>query len=171
MQPYIPHLSHHIAPLRELLKKNQVFYWDDNVTTTLHKLKSFISKTPLQYYQRDLLISIQVDASKHGVDICLLQHGKPTAFVPKFLMHTETQYSSPEWQLLAIIYAYKCFHMYIYGCSFTTETDHKPLGMISLKNPTAVFPHLQKNVPLLTAIDTTIRYRPQNKMQLPEHPV
>ena len=54
MQPYIPFLSHHIAPLREFLKSNQVFCWDNNTNTTFQKLKSFIAKPHnihLQYYR------------------------------------------------------------------------------------------------------------------------
>ena len=44
MQPYIPHLSHHKAPLREFLMKHQGFYWDDNTTNAFQKLKKLISK-------------------------------------------------------------------------------------------------------------------------------
>ena len=40
MQPYITHLSHHTAPLGELLKKNKTFYWDDNTNTEFQKLKN-----------------------------------------------------------------------------------------------------------------------------------
>ena len=71
MQPCIPHFSYHMEPLRELLKKNQVFYLDGNTNAAYQKLETLISKAhsiPLQYYQRDLLITVQTDAnaSKHG---------------------------------------------------------------------------------------------------------
>ena len=40
MQLYISHLWHHTAPHRELLKKNQGFYWDGNTNTVFLKLKT-----------------------------------------------------------------------------------------------------------------------------------
>ena len=71
----------------------KVFYWENNTNTTFQKLKSFISKahsTPLQYYQRDLPITVQADMTKHGLDTHLLQHGKPIAFASQSLMDAET---------------------------------------------------------------------------------
>ena len=62
MQPYIQGLLHHTVPFRELLKKNQVVYWDEKTNAAFHKLKSFISKahsTPLLYYKRYLPITAQ----------------------------------------------------------------------------------------------------------------
>ena len=136
MQPYIPPLSHHTAPLRKFLHKKLVFYWDDNTNTTFQKLKTPISKahsTPMQYYQRDLPITIQADTSKHGLDACLLQHCKPIAFTLKSLTDFETRDSYFEWDLLAIGYECEQFHTYLYSHPFTVETGHKSLEMIALK--------------------------------------
>ena len=53
MGNFIPHLSHHTEPLRQLLKKDVTFYWDDQLTWSFqeikHLLKRAISK-PLGYY-------------------------------------------------------------------------------------------------------------------------
>ena len=129
MQPYMPYLSHHTAPLSELLKKNHVYYQDDNTNITFRKLKSFISKAhsiPLWYYQRDLPITIQADASKHVLGNCLLQHRKPIAFSLKSLMDAKTRYTNIKWELLAIVYAGECFHTYPYGFSLLKTMTTSP---------------------------------------------
>ena len=45
MQPYISHLTHHMAPVWEFLKKNQIFYWVSNTNTAFQKLNSLLTKT------------------------------------------------------------------------------------------------------------------------------
>ena len=127
MQLYI---QHYTAPLGESLKKNHIFYWDDNTNTVFQKLKIFISKahsTSLQYYQRDLSITAQADASKYAMENCLLQHDKPIDFTPKSLMDAEIWNASFKSELLVTI-----FNTYLYSHS-TVEMD-KPFEMITLKN-------------------------------------
>ena len=36
--------------------------------------------------------------------------------------------------MLACVFGAERFHMYVFGCAFTTESDHKPLEQINLKN-------------------------------------
>ena len=54
-----------------------------------------------------------------------------TAYASKSLTKTECVYAQIEKELLAIVFAYKKFHMYLYGQSdVTVETDHLPLVQI-----------------------------------------
>ena len=106
IQSYIPHLWHLTAPLQEVLKKNQVFYWDDNTSTAFKKHKSFISQvhsTPLLYYQIDMSITVQADANKHGLHTCILQHCKHITYASKSLMGAEAWYANIKLELLAIL--------------------------------------------------------------------
>ena len=105
----------------------------------LQKLKSFISKahsTLMQYYQRDLPITVQTDTSKHSLvtGTCLLEHGKSISFTAKSLMDAETWYANAEQELLAVTYGCECCYTYLYGHFFTIEIDHTPQEMIALKN-------------------------------------
>ena len=43
MHPFIPHLAEHTTPLRVLLTKNAVFYWDSSTHAAFQKLKSLIA--------------------------------------------------------------------------------------------------------------------------------
>ena len=46
MQLYTLNFSLHTASLRELLKKDQAFYWGDNTNAALQKLQTLITKVP-----------------------------------------------------------------------------------------------------------------------------
>ena len=53
MGNFIPHLSHHTEPLRQLLKKDVTFYWDDQLTRSFQEIKHLLKKAtskPLGYY-------------------------------------------------------------------------------------------------------------------------
>ena len=65
MGTFIPNLSHHTEPLRAMLKKD-VFHWEDQQTRSFQQVKTLIAKantTPLRYYDRDLPVTVQADAS------------------------------------------------------------------------------------------------------------
>ena len=40
MGNFIPHLSHHTEPLRQLLKKDVTFYWDNQLTWSFQEIKT-----------------------------------------------------------------------------------------------------------------------------------
>ena len=70
MGAFIPNLSHHTEPLRAMLKKDNVFHWDDQQTRSFQQVKTLIAKantTPLRYYDRNLPVTVQADASLRGL--------------------------------------------------------------------------------------------------------
>ena len=142
MGTFIPNLSHHTEPLRAMLKKDNVFHWEDQQTRSFQQVKTLIAKantTPLRYYDRDLPVTVQADASLRGLGACLIQkhEGKdqPIAFASKSLTDAETRYANIERELLAIVFACQRFSTYLLGRSFVAESDHKPLEMIAMKKP------------------------------------
>ena len=53
MGNFIPYLSHHTEPLRQLLKKDVMFYWDDQLTRSFQEIKHLLKKATsklLGYY-------------------------------------------------------------------------------------------------------------------------
>ena len=89
---------------------------------------------------RELPVIIQADASKDGLWMCLLQNSILMACTSKFLIDAETWYASIERELLAA-----CLHLSASKPKYTvtsSETDHKLLEMIALKNLTVVCHHL-----------------------------
>ena len=89
-------------------------------------------------------MEIHVDASLQGLGVALVQDGKPVAFASKALTPTEQQYANIEWELLAIVFGVERFHTYVFGCTFTVYTDHKPLEQIQRKTLADAPVHLQQ---------------------------
>ena len=75
-------------------------------------------------------------------------------------------YTNIKRELLAIMYGCEKFHTYLYGRTFTVETDHKLLEMISMKNLIAVPARLQRMLLWLQQYDMIITYRPDKEMLL-----
>ena len=174
MGTFIPNLSHHTEPLWAMLKKDNMFHWEDQQTQSFQQIKTLIAKannTLLRYYDRNLPVTVQADASLRGLGALFFiqKHNgedQPIAFASKSLTDAETRYANIERELLAIIFACQHFSTYLLGRSFVAESDHKPLEMIAMKNLVNAPPHLQRMLLELQRYDVTIKYRPGNQMQL-----
>ena len=174
MGTFIPNLSHHTEPLRTMLKKDNVFHWDDQQTRSFQQVKTLITKantTPLRYYDRNLPVTVQADASLRGarsLSDTETQRKGPADCLCQQEPHrrAETRYANIERELLAIVFACQCFSTYLLGRSFVAESDHKPLEMIAMKNLANAPPHLQRMLLELQRYDVTIKYRPGKEMQL-----
>ena len=173
MGTFIPNLSHHTEPLQAMLKKDNVFHCEEQQTRSFQQIKILIAKannTPLRYYDRNLPVTVQADASLRGLGACLIQKHKgedqPIAFASKSLTDTETRYANIKRELLAIVFACQRFSMYLLGRSFVAESNHKPLEMIAKKNLANVPPRLQRMLLELQRYDITIKYQPGSQMQM-----
>ena len=149
MGTFIPNLSHHTELLWAMLKKDNVFHWEGQQTWSFQQVKTLIAKantTLLRYYDRNLPVTVQANASLRGLGACLIQkhngEDQPIAFARKSLTDAETRYTNIERELLAIVFACQHFSTYLLGRSFIAESDHKPLEMIAMKNLANVPPHL-----------------------------
>ena len=95
-------------------------------------LKKVLSSGPilrLPDLSRDFIL--QTDASEVGIGAVLLQSYDnqyfPVAYASKKLTRSELNYSVIEKECLALIWAVKKFHVYLYGKEFILDTDHQPL--------------------------------------------
>jgi len=104
LRNFIPNLSEKIAPLRELLKKNVQFHWLPVHEKCLNKIKQEIVNAPvLANFDSNKEITIQADASQHGLGCCLLQNGKPISFASRSLTKSEENLALIEKELLSIV--------------------------------------------------------------------
>ena len=132
MGTFIPNLSHHTELLRAMLKKDNIFHWEEQQTQSIQKIKALIAKaneTPLRYYNRTKPVKVQADASLRGLHVSFKNTTERTSQLPlqARASRTQTRYANIERELLAIILACQHFSTYLLGRSFIAESDHKPL--------------------------------------------
>lgn len=167
MGKFIPKTSILTAPLRELLKENTHFQWNASHEAAFNDIKAAISDdTTLVYFDSKKPITLQVDASMKGIGAALLQEGRPVAFASKSLSDEETRYANIEREMLAVVYGCERFHTYLYGQTFTVESDHKPLESIQLKHLRAAPPRLQRMLLRIQPYNLTIKYIPGKDMKI-----
>ena len=126
--------------------------------------KPLTLSSTLQYFDSWKPIVIQVDASQKGLGAALLQDGRPITFASKALTPTEQRYANIEREMLACVFGAERFHTYVFGRSFTIESDHKPLEQINLKNLADTPARLQRMLLCLQNYDVKITYRPGREM-------
>ena len=165
LSPFIPSLLTFTAPLRELLQNDSEFTWNDSYQEAFDTVKQMVCKdTTLRYFDSRKPVVIQVDASQKGLGAALLQDGRPVAFTSKALTPTEQRYANIEREMLACVFGAERFHTYVFGRSFTIESDHKPLEQINLKNLADTPARLQRMLLRLQNYDVKIIYRPGREM-------
>ena len=109
-------------------------------------VKQAVSQTPvLQYYDLDKEVTIQCDASSHGLSVALLQNGQPVAYASRALIDCETCFAQIEKEYIAILFACEHFYLYLYGReNIMVEMGHESLELIFKKSLQAAPIHLQK---------------------------
>ena len=122
-------------PLRDLTQRETEWVWDQPQQAALEALKLAAASTPiLYYYNLKEEVTLQCDASQHGLGAAMMQNGQPVAYASRALTPAETRYAQIEKELLAILFACNHFEAYIYGRErVNVETDHQPLEMIVRK--------------------------------------
>ena len=131
---FIPNYSTTASPLSDLTKKGQPnnLIWRKDHENAYNSQKEKISSFPiLKLPDFSKAFVVRTDASNTGVGSVLLQyHGDklfPICYASKKLIDQEKKFSTVEKECLAIIWAVKKFHNYLYGAEFVLETDHNTL--------------------------------------------
>ena len=131
---FVPNLATIAAPIYQLTRKNVPFDWNEECQKAFQSLKQeLISNRFLTYFNPKLPLIVSCDASPVGLGAVLahkLPSGeeKPIAYASRTLSNSERNYSQIDKESLAIIFAVKHFHFFLYGKDrFTIYTDHKPL--------------------------------------------
>ena len=132
---YISDYAGIVAPLTDLLKKETVWKWRDDVEgAALRKLKVAVLAAPvLARPDTDRPFYVVSDASDYAVGASLEQETdtgrRPVAFFSHRLSDRERKFPVHERELFAIVLALRVWRHYLYGSDFTVtcSTDHRPL--------------------------------------------
>jgi len=153
---FIANLASLLHPLNRLLQHGCPWNWTPECERAFHEAKERLTSSQvLVHYDPLLPIRVAADASAYGLG-AVLSHvqmdgsERPVAFASRVLTSSERNYA----QALALIFAVKKFHTYLYGRKFSLITDHQPL--LSIFGPKKGIPplaaaRLQRSTILLSA--------------------
>ena len=124
-----------MQPLYQLVKMDVKWIWHKKHDKAFQEAKKLVSTAPvLAHYDADKPVKLYCDASPRGVGACLMHiidgQEKPVAYASRTLTPAEVNYAQIEREALAIVFAVRKFHQYLYGRQFTLVTDHRPLCRI-----------------------------------------
>ena len=140
---FIPHLSALRAPLQDLFEKENEFIWAQNHQLYFDQLKEAVCKDiTLKFYDPNLPIFIETDASQNGTGVVLLQpldsnftlnenniptKLMPVAFASRTLTSAESNYANIEHELLGVVFGVLHFKHFTFSNEVNIITDHEPL--------------------------------------------
>ena len=138
---FLPNLAAVAASLYQLLRAEEPWKWTDAQEQAFKATKELLCKAPcLSHFDGSCQVVVAADASPYGLGAVLsivTQDGeKPVAFTSRSLSRAEKNYSQIDKEGLALVYAVKKFHPFVYGRPFVLKTDHRPLlGLLGGKKP------------------------------------
>ncbi|GFO41416.1 polyprotein [Plakobranchus ocellatus] len=166
---FIPNVTELLAPLYVLLRQGQRWCWGKNQESAFSRAKNVLSSDKvLMHFNPKREIVLVCDASPIGVGAILSQvddngDEKPVIYASRALSDAERKYSQIDREGLALIFAVKKFHKYIYGRDFKLVTDHKPLLGLFGENkaiPEHASARVQRWAIILSAHSYSLLHRP-----------
>jgi hypothetical protein len=122
-------------PLFLLLRNDIPWSWGDPQREAMTELKACITRAPALVtpdYTYGGMLFVGVDASKEGGGAVLEQIGAdgkrhPCRFESTMWSKAESNWHSTKLECKAVVWALKCFRIWLYGQHFTIETDAQTL--------------------------------------------
>ena len=135
---FIPQFSAIAAPLTDLTRKGlpDKVEWTEECQVSFQHLKETLIGDPvLRIADPSKPFVLQTDASDRGLGAVVSQvdaqgEEHPVAYASRKLFPRERKYSVIEKECLALVWALKVFHEYLFGQEFVVETDHQPLSWL-----------------------------------------
>ena len=166
---FIPEFSQLAAPLTNLTRKGEPdkIEWTPSCKEAFRMLKAALQEPAvLNVADPSCPLILQIDASDRGLGAVLSQKSVdgieyPVAYASRKLFPREENYSVIEKECLAIVWALKFFHTYLYGHMFSIESDHQPLTWLQrMKNANG---HLMRWALPLQPYHYSLGHRPGSK--------
>ena len=131
-----------------MLKKENEFIWAQNHQLCFDQIKEAVCKDiTLKFYDPNLPIFTETDASQNGIGVILLQpldsnftlneNNIPMKLVPvafASLTSAEHNYANIERELLGVVFGVLHFKHFTFGNEVNIITDHKPLVSLLKKS-------------------------------------
>jgi hypothetical protein len=135
---FIPNYANLMKPLTDLTRKGTPMKlpWNEQHTAVFNELKSILIKEPvLRLPDMQKPFILRTDASNVALGAVLLQEHDgslfPVIYISQKLLPREESYSTIEKECMAVVWAINKLQAYLYGTTFTLETDHRPLEYLN----------------------------------------
>jgi hypothetical protein len=135
---FIPNFASHASVLTNLLTKGQPqkIKWSPKALEAFDFFKEKLSLYPvLRLPDFNKEMTLAVDSSGTGLGAVLMQSHEgqlcPVLYLSRKLKPAETRYSAIERECLAVVWAIKALHPYLYGREFVLFSDHQPLSYLN----------------------------------------
>ena len=94
LSKYIPNMSSSTEPLRELLKENIRWHWEDQQQCAFAVIKTILTSNPvLKFYDSRKPVKLLVNASIGGLGAVLMQDDHPIAYASRALTATQKNWA------------------------------------------------------------------------------
>jgi len=125
---FIEGFSKIMAPLTQLIRKDQPFTWTDKCEGSFQELKRQLTSAPILVIPDvGKLFEVYCDASHLGLGCVLIQEKKSVTYALRQLKVHERNYPTHDLELAAIVFALKIWRHYLYSAQFRVFSDHKSL--------------------------------------------
>ena len=124
-----PYQSSVNKPLRDLLKTNHSFKWNDDEKNSFKEVKRIVIEEAMAFFDHTLRIELYVDAGPFGCSSFLTQIDDELRSIKLIrcdshsYTEAEERYSHLEKEAFACVWACKTNHIYVYGRPFKLITD------------------------------------------------
>nr|GEY41855.1 reverse transcriptase domain-containing protein [Tanacetum cinerariifolium] len=125
-------------PMTRLLKKDTPFMFSKDCVEAFQTLKRKLTEAPILIAPNwDMPFELMCDASDFAIDAVLEQHQekhfRPIHYVSKSMTKAESNYTTTEKEMLAVVYAFEKFRSYLIMNKSIVYTDHSALKYLFAK--------------------------------------
>ncbi|GJZ35679.1 reverse transcriptase domain-containing protein [Tanacetum coccineum] len=129
---FIKDFSKISRPMTHLLEKNTPFNFSEDCILAFQTLKKKLTEAPILIAPNwDQPFEIMCDASDYAIGAVLGQriekHFRPIHYASKTMTEAETNYTTTEKEMLAVVYAFEKFRSYLIMNKSIVYTDHSAL--------------------------------------------
>nr|GEZ42071.1 reverse transcriptase domain-containing protein [Tanacetum cinerariifolium] len=135
---FIKDFSKISRPMTHLLEKNSPFIFSNECIQAFRTLKDKLTEAPILIAPNwDQPFELMCDASDYAVGAVLGQriekHFRPIHYASKTMNQAETNYTTTEKEMLAVVYAFEKFRSYLIMNKSIVYTDHSALKYLFAK--------------------------------------
>ena len=127
---FVPGFSDLAHPLFELMEHKEFKWTPEAQKSHSILIKCILQGNVLKSFEVGAPSELTVDASEYALGAVLEQKRQPIIFISRKLSKAEENYSQTQKDALAIFWAIRRLHKYLFGAKFKIITDHQALKHI-----------------------------------------